>query len=72
LAKPARHAFARRPIKIVAHLKRDGGKETCQKEGLLFLKKKKQKNFCSCGPWQPPGQRPQEQKFFWLLFFQKK
>jgi hypothetical protein len=46
-------------------------------EALLFLKKKnraagRQKDFRPCGLWHPQGQRPQDQKFFWLLFFQKK
>jgi hypothetical protein len=41
------------------------------KQELLFLKKKKQKNVFSCGLWRPPGQGPQDQKFFGS-FFQKR
>jgi len=36
------------------------------------MKKKKQKDFRSCGRWQQRRHNPQEEKFFWLLFFQKK
>jgi len=47
-----------------------------KEERPSFLKKslagREAKNFRSCGPWQPHRQRPQEGKFFWLLFFQKK
>jgi hypothetical protein len=47
------------------------------KEALLFLKKKnraagRQKDFRSGGLWHQQCQRPQDRKFFWLLFFQKK
>jgi hypothetical protein len=28
------------------------------KKALLFLKKKKQKNFCSCGVWRRQSQSP--------------
>jgi hypothetical protein len=41
------------------------------KEDLLFLKKKKQKNFWSWGVGQRPCHNPQQQKFFGS-FFQKR
>jgi hypothetical protein len=41
------------------------------KQALLFLKKKKQKDFCSWGPWRKYRLSPQEQKFFAPLFFKK-
>jgi hypothetical protein len=41
------------------------------KEGLLFLKKKKQKNFWSGGRWRLPGRGPPEQKFFGYFFSKK-
>jgi len=37
-------------------------------KGLLFLKKKKQKDFRSCRRWHHPTQRPQDQKFFGYFF----
>jgi molybdopterin converting factor small subunit len=40
-------------------------------KSLLFLKKKKQKNFAYCGLWLRRCLRPQEQKFF-ASFFQKR
>jgi hypothetical protein len=40
-------------------------------QGLLFLKKKKQKNFWSLGAVARFCKRPQEQKFF-ASFFQKR
>jgi hypothetical protein len=40
------------------------------REDLLFLKKKKQKGFRSCGLWQQHRHSPQERKFFGY-FFQK-
>jgi hypothetical protein len=43
------------------------------KPELLFLKKKKQKDFCSrVGALAPPDPMPQSHKFFLLLFVHKK
>jgi hypothetical protein len=44
-----------------------------QKEALLFLKKKKQKDFCSAGLWAltPPTPMTQRAKVFCALFFKK-
>jgi len=42
-----------------------------KKQGLLFLKKKKQKDFIFRGRWRRHRQIPQESKVFWLLFFKK-
>jgi hypothetical protein len=40
-------------------------------EGLLFLKKKKQKDFCSLGDGRFGRPALMEQKFFAPLFFKK-
>jgi hypothetical protein len=40
------------------------------KKELLFLKKKKQKNFCSWGLWHAPA-TARSSKSFLLLFFKK-
>jgi len=45
--------------------------EKASKQALLFLKKKKQKDFCSCGLWQQHRHSPQEQKFFGYFFSKK-
>jgi hypothetical protein len=41
------------------------------KQELLFLKKKKQKNFCSLGDLAPLLPRPAISKSFLVLFFKK-
>jgi Flp pilus assembly protein TadD len=43
-----------------------------RKKALLFLKKKKQKNFWSCGPWQHRRHSPQLAKVFCFFFSKKK
>jgi hypothetical protein len=40
------------------------------KKALLFLKKKKQKNFCSWGLWHAHANAPRSKSFL-LLFFKK-
>jgi hypothetical protein len=45
--------------------------KTEAKEALLFLKKKKQKNFCDAGPWalaSPQPMAPRHRKFLWSFF----
>jgi len=42
-----------------------------EQQALLFLKKKKQKNFCYSGPWACHQHAPKETKIFCALFFKK-
>jgi hypothetical protein len=50
---------------------RNGGLFKARQVRTSFFKKKKQKNFCSCGRWQHRGHGPPEQKFFGYFFSKK-
>jgi hypothetical protein len=47
------------------------GKEEQDKQDLLCLKKKKQKDFRSCGLWRRNCHSPQDRKFFGYFFSKK-
>jgi len=42
-----------------------------RKEALLFLKKKKQKDFLSCGRWRVVAKTRRSGSFFGYFFFKK-